>query len=466
MKSVNVVKGPVIFVGYGSIGRGVLALFEKHFSFQENQITIIEPKLSQLDYGTGHKYSHLHLGLKPSNYEDVLDSIIQQSAEQAIIINLSVEVSSVSLMRYANKRNALYIDTVVEPWPGVYDDFNRPAHERTNYHLRKEVLSLRTELSASGPTAVSCCGANPGMVSWLVKRALLQIARDTNTVTEIPKTRGEWSNLAQKLGVVGIHIAERDDQTTMTTVPETKFVNTWSVEGLISEALQPAELGWGTHEQELPIGAEHHEDPQACGIFLDSVGAKTKVRTWVPTHGEVEAYLVTHNEALSLSDYLTVRDESGKVIYRPTVHYAYRPCDATVEALNRLTSKGITSFDTFTVLTEGEISDGFDELGVLLFGHNKNAYWYGSKLSTEEAKALAPHQNATGLQVTSAVIAGIHWMLENPHCGIVEVEEMDHEFCLAIQEPYLGKVFGAYTDWKPTNDKTDPWQFSNIMLSQ
>jgi homospermidine synthase len=27
------------------------------------------------------------------------------------------------------------------------------------------------------------------------------------------------------------------------------FVNTWSVEGFVSEGLQPAELGWGTHEK-------------------------------------------------------------------------------------------------------------------------------------------------------------------------------------------------------------------------
>ena len=33
-----------------------------------------------------------------------------------------------------------------------------------------------------------------------------------------------------------------------------------------------------------------------------------------------------------------------------------------------------------------------DELGVLLAGHKKNAYWYGSQLSIEEARKLAPVQ--------------------------------------------------------------------------
>jgi homospermidine synthase len=45
-------------------------------------------------------------------------------------------------------------------------------------------------------------------------------------------------------------------------------------------------------------------------------------------------------------------------------------------------------------------SGGIDELGVLLAGHKKNAYWYGSQLTIDEARKLAPHNNATSLQVT------------------------------------------------------------------
>jgi homospermidine synthase len=63
--------------------------------------------------------------------------------------------------------------------------------------------------------------------------------------------------------------------------------------------------------------------------------------------------------------------------------------------------------------------DGFDELGVLIYGHEKNAYWYGSQLDIHSARERAPDQNATGLQVSSAVLAGMIWALENPEAGIV-----------------------------------------------
>ena len=102
-----------------------------------------------------------------------------------------------------------------------------------------------------GSTAVSCCGANPGMVSWFVKEALINIAED-KALDKEPQTRAEWAALAQKLGVKGIHIAERDTQRARNPKPRGVFVNTWSVEGFVSEGMQPAELGWGTHEKSLP----------------------------------------------------------------------------------------------------------------------------------------------------------------------------------------------------------------------
>jgi homospermidine synthase len=122
-----------------------------------------------------------------------------------------------------------------------------------------------------------------------------------------------------------------------------------------------------------------------------------------------------------------------------------------------------------------DISKGIDELGVLLAGHKKNAYWYGSQLSVDEARTLAPYNNATSMQVTIAVLSGMVWAMENPNNGITEPEEMDFRRNLAICMPYLGPVVGQYTDWTPLSDRerlfpedldqSDPWQFKNVRVS-
>jgi homospermidine synthase len=91
------------------------------------------------------------------------------------------------------------------------------------------------------------------MVSWFVKQALLNLKADIGLPGAEPSTQAKiGGKLAQALGVKGIHIAERDTQRAKTPKPMNVFVNTWSVEGFVSEGLQPAELGWGTHETWMP----------------------------------------------------------------------------------------------------------------------------------------------------------------------------------------------------------------------
>src|SRR5690606_15326167 len=148
------------------------------------------------------------------------------------------------------------------------------------------------------------------------------------------------------------------------------------------------------------------------------------------------------------------------------------PCDEAVLSLHEMFGSGVPQ-PVQHVLEEDELEDGIDELGVLLYGHARNAYWYGSRLSLAEARRLAPYQSATGLQVSSAVIAGMTWALRNREAGIVEADEMDHRLCLEVQRPYLGPVEGHYTDWTPLQhrpglfpedaDLDDPWQFRNIL---
>jgi homospermidine synthase len=120
------------------------------------------------------------------------------------------------------------------------------------------------------------------------------------------------------LGVKGIHIAERDTQRSRNPRPMNVFVNTWSVEGFVAEGLQPAELGWGTHETWMPDNAEVETIGSRAGIYLLQPGANTRVRTWCPTPGPQYGLLVTHNESISIADYFTLRDnDTGS---RPARH--------------------------------------------------------------------------------------------------------------------------------------------------
>jgi homospermidine synthase len=458
------ITGPIVMVGFGSIGRGTLPLIERHFKFDRSRFVVIDPDDSD---------RRLLDGVTRENYRDMLGPLLTEGGGQGFCVNLSVDTSSLDIMEFCREIGVLYIDTVVEPWVGFYWDTSAGPAARSNYALRETVLAAKRK-NPGGTTAVSCCGANPGMVSWFVKQALVNIASDLGLQFAEPTTREGWAKLMADAGIKGVHIAERDTQRAKQPKPANVFVNTWSVEGFLSEGQQPAELGWGTHEKWMPENGRTHESGCGAAIYLLQPGANTRVRTWCPTNGAQYGFLVTHNEAISIADYFTVRDGAGKATFRPTCHYAYHPANDAVLSLHEMFGNGGNIQPEHHILTEHEIVDGIDELGVLLFGHRNNAYWYGSQLSVEETRKLAPYQNATGMQVTSAVLAGMVWALENPNRGIVEADEMDYRRCLEVQMPYLGPVRGFYTDWTPTKDReklfpedvdySDPWQFRNILV--
>jgi len=466
------IAGPVVMIGFGSIGKGTLPLIERHFEFDRERFVVIDPNDADRRLLDERGVTFDQIGLTRDNYGDALGRRLRNGEGQGFCVNLSVDTSSLDIMRYCREIGALYVDTVVEPWPGFYYSKDLGNEARTNYALRETVLEERRK-NPGGTTAISCCGANPGMVSWFVKQALLNLNADMGGKSAEPKTRDEWARLAQRLGVKGVHIAERDTQRARSPKPRNVFVNTWSIEGFLSEGMQPAELGWGTHEKWAPPNAGFHEKGCGAAIYINQPGANTRVRSWTPTARGQFGFLVTHNESISIADYYTVRNEKGEAVYRPTCHYAYHPCDDAVLSLHELFGRAGRIQSAHHILTEAEIVDGIDELGVLIYGHARNAYWYGSQLSVEETRALAPYQNATGMQVTSAVLAGMVWALENPKAGIVEADDVDFRRCLEVQLPYLGPVGGFYTDWTPLEnrpglfpediDESDPWQFRNVL---
>jgi homospermidine synthase len=461
--------GRIVLVGFGSVGQGVLPLLLRHIGIPAERLAIVTADDAGHDEAASFGVKLIKQTLTRENLRRTLDPVLGRGD---FLLNVSVEVGSIALIRYCWEKGAMYLDTCIEPWSGGYTDPTVPVERRTNYALREEALALRAG-NVRAPTAVLTHGANPGLVSHLIKQALLNLAGDLGVKNAAPAARAEWAELAQRLGVRVIHIAERDTQVSSIPKEPNEFVNTWSVDGFVSEGSQPAELGWGSHERNFPRDGRRYDFGPGAAIYLAQPGVATRVRSWTPLGGPHHGFLITHGEAISTADYLTLRKDK-QVLYRPTVHYAYHPCDAAVLSVHEFCGRNYQIQDRKRILME-DISKGVDELGVLLAGHKRNAYWFGSQLSVEEARKLAPFNNATSLQVTVAVLAGMVWAMENPNCGLVEPEDMDWRRILALCMPYLGPVVGHYSDWTPLTDrerlfpedtdKSDPWQFKNVRVS-
>ena len=478
-------RNKIVFVGYGAVARCTLPILVKHVKVPPKHITVIdfEDRAEALKPWVKQGVRFVRDRVTKENLGSLLGQYLSAGD---LLIDLAWNIECTEILQWCHDHGVLYVNTSVELWDPYAGARNKHPTERTLYWRHMRIRKMTAGWKEPGPTAVLEHGANPGLISHFTKQGLIDIGerlvsdkkakgKDAEEIHEFIRT-GTFNRLAMKLGVKVIHCSERDAQITDRPKQVDEFVNTWSVEGFREEGTTTAEMGWGTHEKELPDYAYEHSDGPRNQICLARMGINTWVNSWVPNYSII-GMVVRHGEAFTLSDRLTVW-EDGKAVYRPTVHYAYCPCDSAIASLNELRGYDYRLVDRQRIMTD-EITSGSDILGALLMGHPYNAWWTGSDLSIEESRRLVPHQNATTMQVAIGVVAAAMWMIENPRRGVCVPDDLPHDYVLDIAKPYLGRFISTPSDWtprkhysnsfegynKPSLDTSDPWQFKNFLIT-
>ena len=466
-------------LGAGSVSQCALPLLLDNL-VEGKQITIVDPidnrerVQSTLDRGVTYVQDQV-------TRENLAELLGKYVGAGDILVNLAWNIDANAIIGWSHDNGVMYLDTSVEEWEPYTQITDRHPLERTLYHRHMRLREMKASWSTKGPTAIVEHGANPGLVSHFVKKALLDIGAKSlvdglaGPGVEKAMETESYPELSQALGVKVIHIAERDTQVTNKPKLVDEFVNTWSVEGFYEEGIAPAELGWGTHEKTLPHDAYVHEGIGPRNqIALARPGATTWVRSWVPDC-EITGLVVRHGESFTMSDHLTVWN-GDKAIYRPTVHYAYCPADVAINSMRELEMRQWNLQKNQRIMNE-EIIDGEDRLGVLLMGHPYKSWWTGSLLSIHEARRLVPGQSATTLQVAAAVYAAVDWMIKNPEAGLLVPDDLPWREIYNVAEKYLGPIHSEAADWDPlktrndlfarwsgrTYDTEDVWQFGNFL---
>jgi homospermidine synthase len=477
----------VLVLGCGSVAQCVVPLLTRDLGFRPDQVTVVDfvdnrHRIAE-SLALGIRYEQDRL--TPDNLDAFLSARVGRGD---LLLDLAWNIDNPTILQWCRDHDVRYLNTSVEVWD-PYDEMTETSPLDRTLYVRH--MSLRRMKAGwpdnKGATAVLEHGANPGLVSHFAKQALTEIAtamlRDglaaAPAAVETALAAADFARLAMLTGTKVIHVAERDTQATDVPKRANEFVNTWSVEGFYEEGVAPAEMGWGTHERRLPPNAFVHTGEGPCNqICIARPGMETWVRSWVPS-GEIRGMVIRHGEAFTMCEHLTVHDERGRPVYRPTVHYAYHPSDAAINSVLELRMRGWEMQPEWRILND-EIVSGRDELGVLLMGHPYTSWWTGSLLSIDEARAVVPHQNATTLQVAGSIVAAVTWMIEHPHEGVCVPDDLPWDDVLAVARPYLGTLQSGPADWDPVTsrrdlfarfsdesaevDASDPWQFTNFLV--
>jgi homospermidine synthase len=478
-------RGKVLFLGFGAVARCALPVFVKHVQVPLEDITVMdfEDLAGRIRPWTDRGVRFVRARVTPENLGALLGRYLSRGD---LLVDLAWNIDCREILQWCHDHGVLYINTSIEVWDPYAGAARKHPTERTLYWRHMDLRRMKAGWSEPGPTAVLEHGANPGLISHWTKQGLIDIGENMLQDKRVTGADAEqirhlidgqtFNRLAMKLGVKVIHCSERDTQITDQPKEVDEFVNTWSIEGFREEGTTTAEMGWGTHEKKLPRWAHEHREGPKNQICLARMGMNTWVRSWVP-HYQIHGMVVRHGEAFTISDYLTVW-EDGKAVYRPTMHYAYCPCDCAIASLQELRGNNYELQSRLRIMND-EITSGSDILGALLMGHACNSWWTGSDLSIEESRRLVPHQNATTMQVAISVAAAVVWMIENPQRGVCVPDDLPHHCILRTANPYLGKCLSLAADWRPLahytdffagrgqrpSDQDDPWQFENFLVA-
>ena len=480
----KVFKNKILMIGCGSVGKCALPLLLKHIDVPYKNITVVDfadkRELLARWIKKGLKYSQERI--TPVNMAKVLSKHVSSGG---IIVDLSWNIDCLDMLTWCHDNKVLYENTSVEEWDPYAAIHTSSPFKKSLYYKQMQIRNMRAKWNHGSITAVLDHGANPGLISHFTKRGLIDITKKAIMDKATPRAQAkilkrfwhakDFARLAMALGVKVIHCSEKDTQVTDRFKEVDEFVGTWSIEGLREEGTAPAEIGWGTHETKIPILTHLPPYGPKNQIFLSQMGMNTWVRSWVP-NCEIIGMVIRHGEAFSISDKLTVW-KNGKAVYRPTVHYAYSPCNDTLLSLHELRARNYELQPKLRIMGD-EIVKGDDTLGALIMGHRYTSWWTGSILSIKEARKLVPHQNATTIQVAIGVVSAVLWLMENQDRGVCLPDDLPHDFILNVAKPYLGKLVSEPSDWTPFKnyqiffgenpnsylDKKNMWGFKNFLF--
>jgi len=435
----------IVLIGCGGVGFCLLEIMKLEKLYYDCVFMIIDPKKNIADLDEvmkGRQYTHVKEAITRDNHKKLL-SIVD---EKTFIINVSVNVSSVMLLKYATAAKAWYIDTSLEE----YQDFiHVPIDTITKYsefkqnNLYHQNLEAFKSVGKSRKTRIISGGANPALVNEFAKKALKIYA--TKKGFSFKDWDGNYAKLGHDMGLSEIQVVEYDTQKLKVKANKNLFVSTWSSIGFQEEAgdlvmlslnnedikdlekanfklIKPTEGKSDTH---IRFIAERGMNMMRESVTLDDKGKPFNYT----------GRLIPHAEIITMSEFFQYKGEA------PSIMYVYRPCDEAMRSLEFFRENDYKELPKELVVRGDQVTSGYDSIGALLTFKNGDRFGGWTVCGIDDTRKLGILSNPTTLQVISFMLPAIKWALINKNKGLNNAETIPNAFIFKHGQKYMGKVF-------------------------
>ena len=173
------IDGPIVMIGFGSIGKGTLPLIERHFAYDKSALRRHRPRgqgprparrARHPLHPPGRDAGELPPPADAAAHGRRRAGLLRQPVGRHLLARHHGALQRDRRALHRHRQRAVGRASISTPSLG--------PEARSNYALRETTLAAKRARKPGSTTAVSCCGANPGMVSWFVKQALLDVAAD------------------------------------------------------------------------------------------------------------------------------------------------------------------------------------------------------------------------------------------------------------------------------------------------
>lgn len=477
-------KNKIVQLGFGAVGKSFFEKVANEIKYDEEKYFVISNNRLEYTYFVemgGKLGNFVVANICRENFKEIFNKYLN---EGDLLIDFADSVGTRDFLEWCAYNNVMYLNTGETDWADNW--YNILDENLKKNELRKKI---KQKNGANRYPIVLQHGNNPGLVSHFVKAGLEYIVKNQfkgdEKLNELLR-QNKFNMLARELDLREIHVNDNDCQGVKDKFSEDKLYSTWSIDSFFFEMISEATANIGTDEiiihedkyKRIDIGNGFLEFKD---IAVDKVG-----KTYYPK-GSFKAYLVPHEETITIAKSLEVEEE-GKVVYRPTVIFLYSPCDFAMKYLNsarindriefdkdgsKITPKevyrGIRYPKRAEILYREQIKCGTEYVGVLLLGSKFNPVWVGNRIKSNflyKDKKTSYWQTPTITPVAMSALAAACWMIKNKEKGGIYFPDDINEYkeIIGFAEKYISKTIYKTFNKRKIESKLDI-DLNNLQLN-
>jgi len=418
-----------VIAGLGSVGRAFMRIAKQDGLFDDGE-------LWGIDFTDGGRDAWLALGGAPERF--IQQAITCDGFPQLLgfleagdfLFDFCAETANVDIYEFCLARDVHYLCTCDDSWPGNDSITSMHAHYARYQELR--------EPAAGHASSVIQIGMNPGMVSVFARRALRDIvaAQETDFVCEHAQqlsallAAGRDGEAAQLLGVERIEISDIDVTVINDCIDPTAVYSTWNVGAFCIEYLELPFVSLGTHLDVDAMAGElkMYDDNDGFAVM----GSMVERETQAP-FGSFRGMVISHEEVISMGDFFSVRDKAGKLLYKPSVFFVYKPSDAAAGSVHLMVARGERKPNKTILITRDRMAFGGEAVGIVLRGREFPDRYVGNYLDLADTVV----DNPTIMQVAAPSYAAFKYMKAHPREGLLFPENLDPNEMMEYALPYF-----------------------------